>query len=66
MQRTLQAADIRAFAVHAKDDGARHFYEKLDFIPHPPIRCIYLHCSKTFGESCVKVEFLFFRPTIQH
>ncbi|MCZ2155530.1 MAG: GNAT family N-acetyltransferase [Bryobacterales bacterium] len=36
MQRTLQAADIagiRAFAVHAKDDEARRFYEKFDFIP---------------------------------
>src|SRR5260221_621747 len=36
MQRTLQAADIagiRAFAVHAKDDEARGFYEKFDFIP---------------------------------
>jgi len=32
MRRTLQAADIagiRAFAVHAKDDGARAFYEHL-------------------------------------
>jgi GNAT superfamily N-acetyltransferase len=38
MQRTLQAADIagiRAFAVHAKDEGARRFYEKFDFIPSP-------------------------------
>ncbi len=38
MQRTLQAADIagiRAFAVHAKDDGARAFYENFDFIPSP-------------------------------
>ena len=38
MQRTLQAADIagiRAFAVHAKDDDARRFYEKFDFIPSP-------------------------------
>jgi GNAT superfamily N-acetyltransferase len=38
MQRTLQAADIagiRAFAVHAKDDEARHFYRKFDFIPSP-------------------------------
>jgi GNAT superfamily N-acetyltransferase len=38
MRRTLQAADIagiRAFAVHAKDDGARRFYEKFDFIPSP-------------------------------
>jgi GNAT superfamily N-acetyltransferase len=38
MQRTLQAADIagiRAFAVHAKDDEARRFYEKFDFIPSP-------------------------------
>ena len=38
MQRTLQAADIagiRAFAVHAKDDVARRFYEHFDFIPSP-------------------------------
>ena len=38
MQRTLQAADIagiRAFAVHAKDEEARSFYEKFDFVPSP-------------------------------
>jgi GNAT superfamily N-acetyltransferase len=38
MQRTLQAADIagiRAFAVHAKDEDARKFYEKFDFIHSP-------------------------------
>lgn len=38
MQRTLQAADIagiRAFAVHAKDEEARSFYRKFDFIPSP-------------------------------
>ncbi len=38
MQRTLQAADIagiRAFAVHAKDEDARNFYQKFDFIPSP-------------------------------
>jgi len=38
MLRTLQAADIagiRAFAVHAKDDEARAFYEHLDFVPSP-------------------------------
>lgn len=36
--RTLQAADIagiRAFAVHAKDEEARHFYLKFNFIPSP-------------------------------
>ena len=36
MQRTLQAADIagiRAFAVHAKNEEARRFYEHFDFIP---------------------------------
>lgn len=36
MLRTLQAADIagiRAFAVHAKNQGARRFYLKFDFIP---------------------------------
>lgn len=38
MMRTLQAADIagiRAFVVHAKDDAARNFYLKFDFIPSP-------------------------------
>ena len=38
MQRTLQAADIagiRAFAVHAKDDQARAFYEHFGFSPLP-------------------------------
>ena len=36
--RTLQAADIagiRAFAVHAKDNVARAFYEHFDFIASP-------------------------------
>jgi GNAT superfamily N-acetyltransferase len=36
MLRTLQAAEIagiRAFAVHAKDDPARAFYERFDFVP---------------------------------
>jgi GNAT superfamily N-acetyltransferase len=38
MLRTLQAADIagiRALAVHAKDDEARAFYERYDFIAAP-------------------------------
>ena len=38
MLRTLQAADIagiRAFAVHAKDDQARAFYERFDLIASP-------------------------------
>jgi GNAT superfamily N-acetyltransferase len=38
MMRTLRAADIagiRAFAVHAKDDEARAFYERFDFVPSP-------------------------------
>jgi GNAT superfamily N-acetyltransferase len=38
LERTLQAADIagiRAFAVHAKDEDARRFYEHFDFIPSP-------------------------------
>ncbi|HWE39433.1 MAG TPA: GNAT family N-acetyltransferase [Isosphaeraceae bacterium] len=38
MRRTLQAADIagiRAFAVHAKDEAARSFYEHFNFIPSP-------------------------------
>ena len=36
--RTLQAADIagiRALAVHAKDEQARAFYERFDFVPSP-------------------------------
>jgi GNAT superfamily N-acetyltransferase len=36
--RTLQAADlagIRALAVHAKDDWARHYYEQFDFVASP-------------------------------
>lgn len=38
MLRTLQAAEIagiRAMIVHAKDDAARRFYERFDFIPSP-------------------------------
>jgi GNAT superfamily N-acetyltransferase len=38
MRRTLQAADIggiRAFAVHAKDEAARRFYQHFDFVPSP-------------------------------
>ena len=38
MLRTLRAATIagiRAFAVHAKDDEARSFYEHFDFVPSP-------------------------------
>lgn len=38
MLRTLQAADIagiRAFAVHAKDDEAKSFYERFDFSASP-------------------------------
>lgn len=36
--RTLQAADIvgiRAFAVHAKDESAKRFYERYGFVPSP-------------------------------
>jgi len=38
MLRTLQAAEIagiRAFAVHAKDDQAKAFYEHFAFLPSP-------------------------------
>lgn len=38
MLRTLHAADIagiRAMIVHAKDDGARAFYERFDFVASP-------------------------------
>ncbi len=38
MLRTLRAAEIagiRAFAVHAKGEAARAFYEHFDFVPSP-------------------------------
>jgi GNAT superfamily N-acetyltransferase len=38
MRRTLRAAGIagiRVFAVHAKDDPARRFYEHFGFVPSP-------------------------------
>ena len=38
MRRTLQAAEIagiRAFAVHAKDDEAKAFYQHFDFVASP-------------------------------
>lgn len=38
MLRTLQAAEIagiRAFAVHAKDNAAKAFYERFDFLASP-------------------------------
>lgn len=38
MRRTVAAADIagiRAFAVHAKDDQARAFYQRFDFMASP-------------------------------
>lgn len=38
LQRTLQAADIagiRAMAVHAKDEEAKNFYQRFDFVPSP-------------------------------
>jgi GNAT superfamily N-acetyltransferase len=38
MRRTIQAADIagiRAFAVHAKDEAARSFYDHFGFLPSP-------------------------------
>lgn len=33
--RASEIAGIRAFAVHAKDEEARNFYRKFDFIPSP-------------------------------
>lgn len=42
MLRTLQAAEIagiRAFAVHAKDDQAKAFYEHFDFVTSPSDPC---------------------------
>jgi len=41
MGRTLQAAElagIRALVVHAKDEQARSFYERFDFLPSPTDR----------------------------
>lgn len=38
MLRTIQAAEIaglRAMAVHAKDEGARRFYQHFNFVPSP-------------------------------
>lgn len=38
LRRVVSAADvvgIRAVMVHAKDEGARHFYEHFDFDPSP-------------------------------
>jgi hypothetical protein len=38
MMRTLRASEIagiRALVVHAKDDEARAFYERFDFIASP-------------------------------
>jgi GNAT superfamily N-acetyltransferase len=38
MLRTLQAADIagiRALVVHAKDEAAKTYYERFDFLPSP-------------------------------
>jgi len=38
MLRTLQTSEIagiRALVVHAKDDEARTFYARFDFIPSP-------------------------------
>jgi GNAT superfamily N-acetyltransferase len=38
LERTLHAADIagiRAFAVHAKDEEAKRFYQHFDFMPSP-------------------------------
>lgn len=42
MLRTLPAAEIagiRALAVHAKDDAARSFYERFDFVASPTDAC---------------------------
>jgi len=52
MLRTLQAADIagiRAFAVHAKDDEAKAFYEHFDFLPSPSDPVTYFAYSKISG-----------------
>jgi GNAT superfamily N-acetyltransferase len=51
MNGTLHAADIagiRALAVHAKDEEARHFYQHFDFLPRQT-PCISLFCLRTCG-----------------
>ena len=54
MLRTLQAADIagiRAFAVHAKDDQAKAFYEHFDLSPHPSTLTTCSVCSRIFAPT---------------
>lgn len=58
MRRTMQAADIagiRAFAVHAKDENAKRFYEHFDFAPSPtdPLHLFLLvrELRRTAGEQ---------------
>lgn len=49
--RTLAAADIagiRAFAVHAKNEKARTFHERFDFIPSPTDP-LHMFVSRTCG-----------------
>jgi GNAT superfamily N-acetyltransferase len=55
MMRTLQAADIagiRAFAVHAKDDEAKAFYEHFDFVAAPSDP---YHLFRLMKDVCSKV-----------
>ncbi|MBV8515697.1 MAG: GNAT family N-acetyltransferase [Acidobacteria bacterium] len=65
MLRTLQAADIagiRAFAVHAKDEDARRFYLKFDFIPSPSDPIHLLFWSKMSEELSVRLRKPVSRP----
>ena len=71
MQRTLQAADIagiRAFAVPAKDEEARRFYEKFDFIASPtdPMNLFILlrTCGKSFRSRLTSDRGLKSRTTV--
>jgi hypothetical protein len=54
MLRTLQAAEIagiRAFAVRAKDDEARAFYEHFDFVSSPGDPCHLFRLLKGIRDS---------------
>lgn len=59
MQRTLQAANIagiRAFAVHAKDEEGRRFYDHFDFIPSPADPMTYSFYSTMYAGSSRHIE----------
>lgn len=57
MRRTLQAADIggiRAFAVHAKDDASRRFYEHFGFLPSPTDSLHLFLLLKDVAAACMR------------